>query len=169
MAKGTKHVFAVLGIGLVAMIGYSAVSSKVKQSSTPAGAPRTGTPPAGADVRDGLSAEQVITESGGKNPEPELYTDIWVGGTGWTMEVIHTRMSGGELTIDMYQTHTAIMGNGYWVSAVVPSPPEGVDESDLVTIRGRIRIVDRVATGPIPESRIILDPAEVVDIQHTGR
>ncbi len=169
MAKSTKYVFAVLGIGLIAMIGYSAVSSKVKQSSKPAAGPRTGTPPAGADVRDGLSAEVVITESAGKNPEPELYADVWVGGSGWTMEVVRAKASGGELTLDMYQTHTAIMGNGYWVTAIIPNPPDGLGERDLATVRGRIRIVDRVITGPIPEARVILDPAEVVTFQDTGR
>lgn len=169
MAKGTKHVFVVLGIGLVAMIAYSAVSSKVKQSSKPATGPRTGTPPAGADVHDWLSAEQVITESLGKNPEPELYTDVWVGGSGWTMEVVRASTRGGELTLDMYQTHTAIMGNGYWVTAIVPNPPDGLGERDLATVRGRIRIAERMMSGPIPEARIILDPAEVVTFQDTGK
>lgn len=162
-----KHVIVLMGLGLAAMVGYGVVSSKGQKNV--ALTPRTAIPPASATLRTDLGADRVITDSTGREGDPELYSDVWIGGSGWSMEVMATNRYQGELLVDMYQTKTTVIGNGYWVRAVVPGEVAELKRGDVATVRGRISIVDRVVTGPVPEFRVTLDPAEVIDVQHTGR
>lgn len=162
-----KHVIVLMGLGLAAMVGYGVVSSKGQKNVVLT--PRTATPSASADLRTDLGADRVITDSTGREGDPELYSNVWIGGTGWSMEVMATNRYQGELLVDMYQTKTTVVGNGYWVRAVVPGEVAELKRGDVATVRGRISVVDRVITGPVPEFRVTLDPAEVIDVQRTGR
>ncbi len=168
MAAPTKQVLIVLGFGLLGMIGYGIVDSK-KSGGTTVLIPRDASPPEHAHIRTDLAAHRVIAESTGRDAAPDLYSDTWIGGPGWSMEVMATNRYQGELLVDMYQTHTAIIGNGYWVRATLPDPNVELRRGDVATVRGRISIVDRVVSGPFPEYRVILDPAEIIDVQKTGR
>lgn len=162
-----KHVIVLMGIGLIGMVGYGVVTSKGQKNV--ALTPRSATPPPSASPRTDLAADRVIADSTGREGEPELYTDTWIGGSGWSMEVMATNRYQGELLVDMYQTKTSVVGNGYWVRAVVPGVDPELKRGDVATVRGRISVVDRVITGPVPEFRVTLDPAEVIDVQRTGR
>ncbi len=168
MAAPTKHVIIALGVGLAAIIGYGIVDSK-KSDGTVVLVPRDAKPPEDAHIRTDLAAHRVIADSSGRDAAPDLYSDVWIGGSGWSMEVMATNRYQGELLVDMYQTHTSIIGNGYWVRATLPDPNIELKRGDVATLRGRISIVDRVMSGPIHEYRVILDPAEIIDVQLTGR
>jgi len=167
MDRGPLVVIVLIILGVLGFGAYELMRPH-PEPAAPTAAATPGEPPPGAPVLpDEMTEEGIMLEVGtarsksAQQAAEALYKGAWIGPLGWSgaIEDITEEKTGWAVRIKKFTPR--LIGQEYWVIAVLDEQPYGLAKGDTVRVRGRIDAVEVLPGGMTPVYRIVVREAGV--------